>query len=177
MSCLLLRTGDYTRVWIIKGHLRILLSTIVSTCLYLYEAEVTISSWAAAAAAAKLQQSCPTLYDPTGGSPPGSPIPGILQTRILEWVAISFSSVGFDFSFKEIQSSSGLLLFLRIYYPKIFIESLVDICLLCLENCRDLFFTFRDLYLISLASHLKTASKFGNVLRSRVAIFEVNSFL
>ena len=134
-------------------------------------------SCAGFAAAAKLQQSCPTLYDPTGGSPPGSPVPGILQTRILEWVAISFSSVGFDFSFKEIQSSSGLLLFLRIYYPKIFIESLVDICLLCLENCRDLFFTFRDLYLISLASHLKTASKFGNVLRSRVAIFEVNSFL
>ena len=62
----------------------------------------------------------------------------------------------FDFSFKEIQSSSGLLLFLWIYYPKIFIESLVDICLLCLENCRDLFFTFRDLYLISLASHLTT---------------------
>ena len=131
------------------------------------------------AAAAKLQQSCLTLYDPTDGSPPGSPIAGILQTRILEWIAISFSSVGevFDFSFKEIQSSSGLLLFLWIYYPKIFIESLVDICLLCLENCRDLFFTFRDLYLISLASHLTTASKFGNVLRRRVAIFEVNSFL
>lgn len=87
------------------------------------------------------------------------------------------SCVGFDFSFKEIQSSSGLLLFLWIYYPKIFIESLVDICLLCLENCRDLFFTFRDLYLIFFPSHLKTASKFGNVLRSRVAIFVVNSFL
>ena len=92
MSCLLLRTGDYTRVWIIKGHLRILLSTIVSTCLYLYEAEATISSWAAAAAAAKLRQSCPTLCDPIDGSPPGSPVPGILQARILEWVAISFSN-------------------------------------------------------------------------------------
>ena len=45
-----------------------------------------------AAAAAKLLQSCPTLCDPTDGSPPGSPIPGILQARILEWVAISFSS-------------------------------------------------------------------------------------
>ena len=37
-------------------------------------------------------QSCPTLYDPIDGSPPGSPIPGILQARTLEWVAISFSS-------------------------------------------------------------------------------------
>ena len=45
-----------------------------------------------AAAAAKLLQSCPTLSDPIDGSSPGSPIPGILQARILEWVAISFSS-------------------------------------------------------------------------------------
>ena len=46
----------------------------------------------AAAAAAKLLQSCLTLCDPIDGSPPGSPIPGILQTRTLEWVAISFSN-------------------------------------------------------------------------------------
>ena len=45
-----------------------------------------------AAAAAKLLQSCPTLCDPIDGSPPGSSVPGILQARILEWVAISFSS-------------------------------------------------------------------------------------
>ena len=45
----------------------------------------------AAAAAASLQ-SCPTLCDPTEGSPPGSPVPGILQARTLEWVAISFSN-------------------------------------------------------------------------------------
>ena len=45
-----------------------------------------------AAAAAKSRQSCPTLCDPRDGSPPGSPIPGILQARTLEWVAISFSS-------------------------------------------------------------------------------------
>ena len=45
-----------------------------------------------AAAAAKSLQSCPTLCDPIDGSPPGSPVPGILQTRILEWVAISFSN-------------------------------------------------------------------------------------
>ena len=42
------------------------------------------------AAAAKSLQSCPTLCDPIDGSPPGSPIPGILQARTLEWVAISF---------------------------------------------------------------------------------------
>ena len=47
---------------------------------------------AAAAAAAKSCQSCPTLCDPIDGSPPGSPVPGILQARILEWVAISFSN-------------------------------------------------------------------------------------
>ena len=47
---------------------------------------------AAAAAAAKSLQSCPTLCDPIDGSPPGSPVPGSLQARILEWVAISFSN-------------------------------------------------------------------------------------
>ena len=44
------------------------------------------------AAAAKSPQSCPTLCDPIDGSPPGSPVPGILQARTLEWVAISFSN-------------------------------------------------------------------------------------
>ena len=46
----------------------------------------------AAAAAAKLLQSCLTLCDPRDGSPPGSPVPGILQARTVEWVAISFSN-------------------------------------------------------------------------------------
>jgi len=45
-----------------------------------------------AAAAAESLQSCPTLCDPIDSSPPGSPIPGILQARTLEWVAISFSN-------------------------------------------------------------------------------------
>ena len=45
-----------------------------------------------AADAAKLLQSCPTLCDPRDGSPPGSTVPGILQARTLEWVAISFSN-------------------------------------------------------------------------------------
>ena len=46
------------------------------------------------AAAAKSLQSCPTLCDPIDGSPPGSALPGILQARTLEWVAISFSNAG-----------------------------------------------------------------------------------
>ena len=50
------------------------------------------SDSAATAAAARLLQSCSTLWDPRDGSPPGSLVPGILQARTLEWVAISFSS-------------------------------------------------------------------------------------
>ena len=46
------------------------------------------------AAAANSLQSCPTLRDPIDGSPPGSPVPGTLQARTLEWVAISFSNAG-----------------------------------------------------------------------------------
>ena len=59
-------------------------------CLLLHRKLVSLSSQAAAAA--KSLQSCPTLCDPIDGSPPGSPIPGILQVRTLEWVAISFSN-------------------------------------------------------------------------------------
>ena len=53
-----------------------------------------LSQWShfAAAAAAKSLQLCLTLWDPTDRSPPGSPVPGILQSRTLEWVAISFSN-------------------------------------------------------------------------------------
>ena len=54
--------------------------------------EEGVPGHAAAAAAAKSHQSCPTLCDPIDGSLPGSPIPGILQARTLEWVAISFSN-------------------------------------------------------------------------------------
>ena len=50
-----------------------------------------LPSISTAAAAAKLLQSCPTLCNPTGGSPPGSTVSGILQARTLEWVAIDFS--------------------------------------------------------------------------------------
>ena len=52
----------------------------------------TIALTAAAAAAAKSLRSCPTLCDPRDGSPPVSPVPGILQARILEWLAISCSN-------------------------------------------------------------------------------------
>ena len=54
---------------------------------------VVIMPWGiSAAAAAKSLQLCPTLCDPIDGSPPGSPVPGILLARTLEWVAISFSN-------------------------------------------------------------------------------------
>ena len=49
-----------------------------------------LAGYSLAAAAAKSLQSCPTLCDPIDDSPPGSPVPGILQARTLEWVAISF---------------------------------------------------------------------------------------
>ena len=67
----------------------------------LREEGLEITSWgitfiisAAAAAAAKLLQSCLTLCNPLDGSPLGSPVPEILQARTLEWVAISFSNAG-----------------------------------------------------------------------------------
>ena len=53
---------------------------------------MTLSYFLITAAAAKSLQSCPTLCDPIDGSPPGSSIPGILQVRTLEWVAIAFSN-------------------------------------------------------------------------------------
>ena len=60
------------------------------------------------AAAAKSHQSCPTLCDPTDGSPPGSLIPGILKPRVLEWVAIAFF-VGFpgDSVVKNLPPNAG----------------------------------------------------------------------
>ena len=54
---------------------------------------VHIDDMHAAAAAAKLLQSCPTLCDPTDSSPPGSAVPGIFQARVLEWGAIVFSKI------------------------------------------------------------------------------------
>ena len=54
---------------------------------------LNILVYVAAAAAGKSLQSCPTLCDPIDGSPPGSPIPGILQARTLEWLAIVYVSI------------------------------------------------------------------------------------
>ena len=56
------------------------------------EKEIYIIKIVLDAAAAKSLQSCPTLCDPIDGSPPGSPVPGIFQARVLEWAAISFSN-------------------------------------------------------------------------------------
>ena len=68
--------------------------TRFSLALYMniHKSILVSSAAAAAAAAAKLLQSCPTLCDPIDGSSPGSPVPGILQARIMGWVAISFSN-------------------------------------------------------------------------------------
>ena len=57
------------------------------------ERDQYLAAAAAAAAAAKSLQSCPTLCDPIHGSPPGSPVPGILQARTLEWVATAISNI------------------------------------------------------------------------------------
>ena len=91
----LLTFSDWQKYWhcstsepTLQGTLYLLLS---SSWKVLLQCEKTIHA-AAAAAAAKSLQSCPTLCDPIDGSLPGSPIPGILQARTLEWVAISFSN-------------------------------------------------------------------------------------
>jgi len=83
-------------VHILKEIMFILLTVHLGkvTCVsLLYSSSILlIQVVAAAAAAAKSLQSCPPLCDPIDGSPPGSGIPGILQARTLEWIAISFSN-------------------------------------------------------------------------------------
>ena len=71
------------------------------------------------AAAAKSLQSCLTLCDPIDGSPPASAVPGILQARTLEWVAISFSNI-FDTSLYQRTFPEGALEIFLIFYIKIF---------------------------------------------------------
>ena len=70
---------------------RLLLFYLLSPSIFLHP-QLLLARLHLAAAAAKSLQSCPTLCDPRDGSPPGSPVPGILQARTLEWVAISFSN-------------------------------------------------------------------------------------
>ena len=64
---------------------------LIPVCVSSSPAFLMMYSAAAAASATKLLQSCPTLCARKDSTPPGSPVPGILQARILEWVAISFS--------------------------------------------------------------------------------------
>ena len=66
--------------------------SLIPTSCFENTSSITKGPDVGAAAAAKSLQSCLTLCDPTDGSPPGSPVPGILQARTLEWVAISFSN-------------------------------------------------------------------------------------
>ena len=80
----ILRVLKYSINTLLKRKVMILSSFQFSIILYRY---------IVAAAAAKSLQSCSTLCDPIDGSPPGSPVPGILQARTLEWVAVSFSEI------------------------------------------------------------------------------------
>ena len=65
----------------------------------------------AAAAAAESLQSCPTLCDPIDGSPPGSPVPGILQARALEWGAIAFRALFEENNHGMCKATTNLLFF------------------------------------------------------------------
>ena len=90
-------TKTFSWFWYLKGHFFYqgnLLTHRLNLCLLclLYCKQITSELLGVAAAAAKSLQSCPTLCDPIDGSPPGSTIPGILQVRTLEWVAVSFSN-------------------------------------------------------------------------------------
>ena len=67
-------------------------SSVTQSCLNLCDPMNPSTPGLPAAAAAKSLQSCPTLCDPIDGTPPGSLVPGILQARTLEWVAIAFSN-------------------------------------------------------------------------------------
>ena len=76
-------------LWVMVG---VCSMCIFFPCVFLTEGAIMRNACSAAAAGAKSLQSCPTLCDPIDGSPPGSPVPGILQARPPEWVATSFSN-------------------------------------------------------------------------------------
>ena len=86
----------------------------------------------AAAAAAKSLQLCPTLCDPIDGSPPGSSVPGILQARILEWVAVSSSNACCHFSRVRLCNLAVLLL------TNVIQRALqIDCSLLCAQHLEE----------------------------------------
>jgi len=91
-----------------------------------------------AAAAAKSLQSCPTLCDPRDGSPTGSPVPGILQARILEWVAIEISSHSHSIIF---------LYFLALISEEVFLISPCYSLVLCIQ--MGILFLFSFVFLFS----------------------------
>ena len=77
------------------GLMAVGLSLLISLKLFIFPSVIWVECLASLlglATAAKSHQSCPTLCNPINSSPPGSPVPGILQARTLEWVAISFSN-------------------------------------------------------------------------------------
>ena len=76
----------------ISTKVRLVKAMVFPVVMYGCESWTVKKAAAAAAAAAKSRQSCPTLFNPIDGSPTGSPVPGILQARILEGVAISCSN-------------------------------------------------------------------------------------
>jgi len=80
------------RVWRKGNPLTVLVGIQTGKATMENSLEIPYKTGNAAAAAAASLQPCPTLCNPIDGSPPGSPVPGILQARMLEWVAISFSN-------------------------------------------------------------------------------------
>ena len=90
----LLNVNNFIRFNLIDNFLGILFELSIDWCNgdSAMKKNSSSNSNSNAAAAAKSLQSCPTLCDPIDGSPPGSPVPGILQARTLGWVAISFSN-------------------------------------------------------------------------------------
>ena len=79
-------SGSFQKVWHVNPHCSFLLMSSILYCESVYPL-----TWAVFATS-KSRQSCPTLHNPIDDSPPGSSVPGILQARTLEWVAISFSN-------------------------------------------------------------------------------------
>ena len=105
--------------WILSP-ISLLQSNLCVRYLLLQSGGYTAVPHAAAAAAAKSLQPCPTLCNPIDGSPPGSPVPGSLQARTLEWVAISFN----------ISMDVRLLCSLKVLH--LFLQNMVAAILLCL---------------------------------------------